>query len=45
VVALDLRDHAVVRDYAPGRSEQVVAELTAEGRCEVALCAWRDVAQ
>jgi voltage-gated potassium channel len=45
VVALDLREHVVVRGYAPGRSEQVVAELTAEGRCEVAPCAWGDVAQ
>ncbi|MFL6026735.1 MAG: hypothetical protein ACJ72K_07355 [Friedmanniella sp.] len=43
--ALDLRDHVVVRGYAPGRSERVVAELTAEGRCEVAPCAWGDVAQ
>ena len=45
VGALDLRDHVVVRGYAPGRSERVVAELTAEGRCEVAPCAWGDVAQ
>jgi voltage-gated potassium channel len=45
VVALDLRDHVVLLGYTPGRTERIVAELTAEGRCEVALCAWGDVAE
>ena len=29
----------------PGRTERIVAELTAEGRFQVALCAWDDVAE
>ena len=45
VVALDLRDHVVLLGYAPGRSERIVDELTAEGRQRVALCAWDDVAE
>jgi voltage-gated potassium channel len=45
VVKLDLRDHVVVLGYLPGRSERILAELTAEGRQQVALCAWDDVAE
>ncbi|MGY1809392.1 ion channel [Blastococcus sp. SYSU D00669] len=45
VVALDLRDHVVLLGYTPGRSERIIAELTAEGGCQVALCAWDDVAE
>ena len=37
--ALDLQDHLVLLGYAPGRSERIVAELTAEGRT-VVLGAW-----
>jgi voltage-gated potassium channel len=45
VVALDLSDHVVLLGYWPGRTERIVAELTAEGRAQVALCAWDDVAE
>jgi voltage-gated potassium channel len=45
VVTLDLRDHVVLLGYHAGRTERIVAELTAEGRQEVALCAWDDVAE
>jgi voltage-gated potassium channel len=43
VVPLDLSDHVVLLGYWPGRTERIVAELTAEGRFQVALCAWGDV--
>jgi voltage-gated potassium channel len=43
VVPLDLSDHVVLLGYWPGRTERIVAELTAEGRFQVALCAWDDV--
>ncbi|MFD2093450.1 ion channel [Blastococcus deserti] len=43
VVPLDLSDHVVLLGYWPGRTERIVAELTAEGRVQVALCAWGDV--
>jgi voltage-gated potassium channel len=43
VVTLELRDHVVLLGYFPGRTERLVAELTAEGRQQVALCAWDDV--
>jgi voltage-gated potassium channel len=43
VVALDLADHVVLLGYTPGRTERIVAELTADGRFGVALCAWDDV--
>jgi voltage-gated potassium channel len=42
---LDLHDHVVLLGYTPGRTERIVAELTAEGRLQVALCAWEDVAE
>ncbi|SDE91194.1 voltage-gated potassium channel [Blastococcus fimeti] len=45
VVALDLSDHVVLIGYWPGRTQRIVAELTAEGRYQVALCAWDDVAE
>jgi voltage-gated potassium channel len=43
VVTLDLRDHVVLLGYLPGRTERILAELTAEGRQQVALGAWDDV--
>ena len=43
--ALDLGDHVVVLGYTPGRTERIVAELTAEDRLTVALAAWDDVPQ
>jgi len=45
VISLDLSDHVVLLGYHPGRTERIVAELTAEGRAQVALCAWDDVAE
>ena len=45
VVPLDLSDHVVLLGYWPGRTERIVAELTAESRFQVALCAWDDVAE
>jgi voltage-gated potassium channel len=45
VVALDLADHVVLLGYWPGRTERIIAELTADGRVQVALCAWDDVAE
>jgi voltage-gated potassium channel len=45
VVALDLHDHVVLLGYFPGRTERIVAELTAEGRQQVALCAWDEVTE
>ena len=39
---LDISDHAVILGYMPGRTERIIAELTAEGRLQVALCAWDD---
>ena len=45
VVTLDLRDHVVLLGYVPGRTERILAELTAERRQQVALCAWDDVAE
>jgi voltage-gated potassium channel len=40
---LELSDHVVLLGYWPGRTERIVTELTAEGGCQVALCAWEDV--
>jgi voltage-gated potassium channel len=43
VVPLDLSDHVVLLGWFPGRTERIVSELTADGRFQVALCAWDDV--
>nr|WP_208384060.1 potassium channel family protein [Modestobacter marinus] len=43
VEELELTDHVVVLGYFPGRTERITAELAAEGRSRVALCAWEDV--
>ncbi|MCW2699545.1 MAG: Ion transport 2 domain protein [Blastococcus sp.] len=45
VVTLDLSDHVVLLGWFPGRTERIVAELTADGRFPVVLCAWDDVAE
>ena len=42
--ALDLSDHLVLLGYAPGRTERIVRELTAEGR-SVVLGAWPEQAE
>jgi voltage-gated potassium channel len=43
VVGLDVRDHVVVLGYTPGRTERIIAELTAERGTQVVLCAHDDV--
>jgi len=43
VGALELAGHVVVLGYVPGRTEQMLAELTAEKGTPIALCAWPDV--
>ncbi|MDP9465950.1 MAG: ion channel [Actinomycetota bacterium] len=40
---LDLQDHVVLLGYSVGRTERIVAELTAEAGRHVVLCAWEDV--
>src|SRR5687767_13265972 len=45
VISLDLSDHVVLLGYFPGRTERIVAELTADRRFQVVLCAWDDVAE
>ncbi|MCA0143780.1 potassium channel family protein [Blastococcus sp. LR1] len=45
VVPLELSDHLVLLGYWPGRTERMLAELTAERRVQVALCAWDDVTE
>ena len=42
--AVDLADHLVLLGYAPGRTERIVQELTAEGRA-VVLGAWPEQAE
>jgi voltage-gated potassium channel len=42
-VDLDLEGHVVLLGYTRGRTERILAELTAEGGLDVALCAWEDV--
>jgi voltage-gated potassium channel len=43
VVGLDVADHVVVLGYVPGRTDRMLAELTAEGHADVVLCAWDEV--
>jgi voltage-gated potassium channel len=43
IVELDLSNHVVVLGYTAGRTERIIAELTAEGRMRIALCAWEEV--
>jgi voltage-gated potassium channel len=42
LVDLDVADHVVLLGYTPGRTARIVAELTAENRAHVVLCAWDD---
>jgi voltage-gated potassium channel len=42
---VDLADHVVVLGYTAGRTDRMLAELIAEGRRQIALCAWDDVVQ
>ncbi len=41
----EVSDHLVILGYAPGRTERLVEEYTAEGRTEVVLAAWEDVSE
>jgi len=45
IVDLDVSDHVVVLGYTPGRTERIIAELTAEDRLRVVLCAWDEVGE
>lgn len=45
LVDLDVTDHVVILGYTPGRTERIVAELEVEGRFDIVLCAWDDVAE
>jgi voltage-gated potassium channel len=45
VIALDLSDHVVLLGYHPGRTDRIVAELTADRRFQVVLCAWDEVGE
>jgi voltage-gated potassium channel len=41
----DVRNHTVILGYTPGRTERIVAELSAEERLDVVLCAWDEVTE
>jgi len=45
VVTLDLSGHTVILGYTPGRTQRIVAEFGIEGRLELVLCAWDEVAE
>lgn len=45
LVGLDLSDHVVLLGYHPGRTERIVAELTAEENLSIASCTGDDVDQ
>lgn len=42
-VTVDMSGHIVLLGYTPGRTEQMVDELTADGSCRIVLCAWDEV--
>ncbi|MDR8407501.1 ion channel [Nonomuraea sp. 3-1Str] len=42
-VTVDMSGHIVLLGYTPGRTEQMVDELTADGSSRIVLCAWDDV--
>lgn len=43
-VTVDSSGHIVLLGYTPGRTEQMVEELLADGTSRIVLCAWDDVA-
>jgi len=45
LVELDVSGHIVILGYLPGRTERIVTELGFEGRVDIVLCAWDDVAE
>ncbi|MGQ0775356.1 MAG: ion channel [Pseudonocardiales bacterium] len=45
VVTLDLSGHTVILGYTPGRTQRIVAEFGIQGRLELVLCAWDEVAE
>ncbi len=42
-ISTDATGHIVVLGYCAGRTERIVAELSADGRHRLVLCAWDDV--
>lgn len=44
-LSVDMTGHLVIIGYTPGRTERIIDEYTAEGRSEVVLCAWDEVAE
>ncbi|NUW44901.1 ion channel [Nonomuraea rhodomycinica] len=42
-VTVDMSGHIVLLGYTPGRTEQMVDELAADGSCRIVLCAWDEV--
>jgi Trk K+ transport system NAD-binding subunit len=44
VVTVEMSGHVVLLGYTPGRTEQMVDELLADGSSRLVLCAWDDVA-
>jgi voltage-gated potassium channel len=44
-VELDVSDHIAILGYTPGRTQRIVAELEADGRHQLVLCAWDEVAE
>ena len=45
ILDLDVSGHIVILGYTPGRTERIVAELGVEGRVELVLCGWDEVAE
>lgn len=45
IAALDISGHTVILGYTPGRTERLVGELEVEGRIDLVLCAWDEVAE
>ena len=45
IVDLDVSGHIVILGYTPGRTERIVAELGVEGRVDLVLGAWNEVAE
>ncbi|WP_406319224.1 ion channel [Streptosporangium sp. NBC_01639] len=42
-ITVQASNHIVLLGYTPGRTEQMVDELTADGSSRIVLCAWDDV--
>ncbi|MBC6460127.1 ion channel [Actinomadura sp. HBU206391] len=42
-ITVEASDHIVLLGYTPGRTEEMVDELIADGSSRIVLCAWNDV--